>query len=37
MSSSTTEAHLGLLRVLWMTMSSGFMRTGSPGPGAAGR
>ncbi len=32
MSSSTAEAHLGLLRVLWMTMSSVLSRTGRPGP-----
>ena len=32
MSSSTTVAHLGVLRVRWTSMSSGCRRTGRPGP-----
>ena len=32
MSMHTTVAHLGLLRVRWISMSSGFIRIGSPGP-----
>ena len=32
MSISTAVAHLGLLRVRWMTMSSGFIRSGSFAP-----
>ncbi len=32
MSISTTVAHLGVLRVRWISMSSGFSRIGSPAP-----
>ena len=32
MSMTTTVAHLGQLRVRWIWMSSGLMRTGRPGP-----
>jgi hypothetical protein len=32
MSSCTAEAHPGVLRVRWVTMSSVLSRTGSPGP-----
>ena len=32
MSSSTAVAHLGVLRVRWISMSSGFSRIGSPAP-----
>ena len=32
MSISTTVAHLGVLRVRWISMSSCFSRIGRPGP-----